>query len=209
MLGSHRRRQGQIPLVACFLALLTVACGGDDGGAVAQSRVEKFQQCNLLTSGRLSTAITATEGDTLLARQRQACELACVLAATCEQLTSSVCTHSGAAWACISSCSNSFGCADGKSIRAEQRCDAHVDCADLSDERDCAEEAFACGDGQTVSRERLCDGTSHCDNNADEISCPGFSCGDGETIPALWECDGTGDCTDSSDELGCAQFVCP
>ncbi len=99
------------------------------------------------------------------------------------------------------------------------------DCADGSDEHDCAtpgkidvvcyRDEFKCLDGkQCVSIELRCDKTNDCNDKSDEADCMGynsttkchknqFPCSNGQCIDVTAVCDGTNDCEDGLDELKC------
>lgn len=106
-------------------------------------------------------------------------------------------------------CGEAHYCGD---VRVDgARCNFHVDCPDLSDERGCSPTGILCDDRiQVVFPGQLCDGRMDCANGEDEQSCaprpanePHLVCADGSTVPSAVACDGRKDCADGRDERSC------
>ncbi|KAG4078550.1 hypothetical protein HA402_004773 [Bradysia odoriphaga] len=123
---------------------------------------------------------------------------------------------------CMEAIDCEFRCDSGECITASRQCNNFKDCADGSDERDCAShevkcyrDEFKCLDGkQCVAIELRCDKINDCTDLSDEIDCIGynattnchdnqFRCTDGLCIDLTDVCDGINDCEDGLDELKC------
>ncbi|KAG4077892.1 hypothetical protein HA402_013826 [Bradysia odoriphaga] len=126
---------------------------------------------------------------------------------------------------CMEAIDCEFRCGSGECITASRQCNNFKDCADESDERDCAShenteekcyrDEFKCLDGkQCVAIELRCDKINDCNDKSDERDCIGynattkchenhFRCTDGLCIDLTAVCDGTNDCEDGLDELKC------
>lgn len=75
-----------------------------------------------------------------------------------------------------------FLCGTGHCIASTWRCDGDVDCTDLSDELNCAnnmtsytpcskQHEFSCSNGGCVHFSRYCDGQVDCEDGSDERNC--------------------------------------
>ncbi|XP_078575904.1 low-density lipoprotein receptor-related protein 2-like isoform X3 [Branchiostoma floridae x Branchiostoma japonicum] len=119
-------------------------------------------------------------------------------------------------------------CRDGSQcIPNSWLCDKAADCADGSDEDNCAAECrkdqFRCnGSGICLPAAWRCDSQPDCTDGSDEAGCgqeclpEEWRCDIGRCIKEKWRCDGDKDCPDGSDEKDCetptcseTQFRCP
>ncbi|OXA37042.1 sortilin-related receptor [Folsomia candida] len=102
-----------------------------------------------------------------------------------------------------------YMCSDGICIPANWECDRWDDCADGSDEVNCACE-HRCPDGKCIEENWICDGWTDCSDGWDEANCTcDFQCPDGRCIPSHWVCDGWNDCSDSWDTVDEQDCPCP
>merc|ERR1711941_62631 len=108
-----------------------------------------------------------------------------------------------------------YTCKDGTCIEDDWVCDTELDCADGSDELNCATDCsgphqLKCDNCLCIENAWVCDGENDCRDNWDERNCTGacqagqYRCADGSRcIDSRWKCDGDDDCDDNSDELNC------
>ncbi|MEZ4268863.1 MAG: LDL receptor domain-containing protein [Myxococcota bacterium] len=198
-------------LVAMFLAATALSScksskknSGGIGGTLDEY-VAALQRCGVLSAGRVPDGfLEAPEVD---ATQR-ACISGCIAKASCDEVTDSFCGDGGELENCFDACTR-FTCADGSTVRLEDRCDAEPDCPGGDDETGCAGVLFQCADGDTIPQYYVCDDSTDCSDGSDEVNCPVFTCNNGDTIPPDYKCDGESDCADDSDETGCPTFTCP
>jgi hypothetical protein len=200
-----------VPLAACFACGSDEAISGDvrdpQGFPVLGSAHEptcagfeaRLRACGLLSPGPYQCYEPETEADR--------CEFECVTASSCPILWDLHCGEvPGVLQSCLSLC-RTFVCDDGSGLPDSWRCDNEVDCADGSDEVDCA--TIQCGSGEVLVERALCNLQEDCVDGSDEFGCPGFLCASGHaTLPEWYQCDGEADCQDGSDELGCTMFTC-
>ena len=178
--------------------------GGDGGSAECAALDAKLTMCNVLGPGRTTCEEPAPTDEFVL------CANACVLNASCADVTERFCEVDGPVVDCIRACGmiGGFDCGDGSNVPSDWQCDGFPDCENDADENGCPE--FACADSLfSVPEAFKCDGDMDCLDGSDELGCPTFSCTDGSMVPAPWECDGLADCADGSDETGCAELTCP
>ena len=105
-----------------------------------------------------------------------------------------------------------FQCRDNfKCLPIEQRCDAHQDCDDGSDERNCSPctctSSFSCMlTCQCIDSRRVCDGKPDCIDGTDESNCTAncaedeYTCLDGKCLKKTYLCDGIRHCSKGEDE---------
>lgn len=177
---------------------------------------QKLRSCGVLTDG--------DDGcDAVNTSDEARCIFDCIQEAPCDELESAVCTSGDVTDApsvqsCGSACvtSSGFRCADGSGdvIPSDWECDTEADCADGSDEANCAGRLFTCDGGSTtLPLDWECDGYPDCADQSDEVDCADqiFQCADGGEVPIDWQCDGEPDCPDGTDEAGCepqAELLC-
>ncbi|KAL7836140.1 hypothetical protein AOLI_G00274240 [Acnodon oligacanthus] len=105
-------------------------------------------------------------------------------------------------------------CKDGSGcVLFNHVCDAESDCADGSDEEDCATECeegqFQCAHGKMcIEQHQVCDDIVHCQDRSDELDCfmPAEGCAHrcGKLcLSEVFICDGRVDCEGGSDEADC------
>ncbi|CAF0896589.1 unnamed protein product [Rotaria sordida] len=103
-------------------------------------------------------------------------------------------------------CRDNFNC-----LPIEQRCDAHKDCNDGSDELGCSlctcTSLFSCiHTCQCIDSKRVCDGISDCIDGTDEYNCTAncakdeYTCLDGKCLNRTFLCDGIRHCSKGDDE---------
>jgi low density lipoprotein-related protein 2 len=103
-------------------------------------------------------------------------------------------------------CRDNFNC-----LPIEQRCDAHKDCNDGSDELDCSSctctSSFSCiHTCQCIDSRRVCDGILDCIDGTDEYNCTAncvkdeYTCLDGKCLERKFLCDGIRHCSKGEDE---------
>ncbi|CAF0885223.1 unnamed protein product [Rotaria sp. Silwood1] len=105
-----------------------------------------------------------------------------------------------------------FQCRDNLNcLPIEQRCDAHKDCDDGSDELGCSlctcTSSFTCIHiCQCIDSKRVCDGISDCIDGTDEYNCTAncakdeYTCLDGKCLNKTLVCDGIQHCSKGEDE---------
>jgi integrin beta 2 len=107
----------------------------------------------------------------------QACVHACLVGASCADLTTFFCSDpstippsiNDCGLACANGAANTFPCANGTTIASTGQCDGVATCTDSSDEVGCTS---LCADETTqVTYAQLCDGVSDCPEGEDEFSC--------------------------------------
>merc|ERR1711879_484684 len=108
-----------------------------------------------------------------------------------------------------------YTCKDGTCIEDDWVCDTELDCADGSDELNCATDCsgphqLKCDNGLCITKEFLCDGDDDCGDLTDEKDCHKIECPPREVqcdnflcIENAWVCDGENDCRDNWDEGNC------
>lgn len=126
---------------------------------------------------------------------------------------------------CVRSEECAFRCDSGECMIESKRCDGNYDCADQSDERNCAKnrtvhaqckfDEFTCADReQCIPRSWRCNQHDDCADGSDEVKCNEYDgktkchemqhmCSDGKCIDSTLICDGRNDCSDKSDEQNC------
>lgn len=161
---------------------------------------DHLSECGLLGPGEVGPGALAE----LYAPNQ--CYQDCLAGQACSALGAALCrTDLDALLACDQRCA--ARCDDGALIGPERLCNGLVDCADASDEADCAWAELRCGDGTPVRGER-CDGIYQCFDGSDETGCPVDRCTDGSVIYPYERCNGWPYCSDGSDEAGCDVYRC-
>jgi hypothetical protein len=231
--GSLRSKAGvracRNCMVACIGLCLAVSvvtgCEADGqdgkGSSVKQSAFDqKLRDCGFLTGGPFKGArfdlvsnfeYLQFDADNPLI----ACEVQCLLDATCEELEPSFCDFDdppASLSACIGLCT--FACEDGsETIEQNRLCNGYSDCEDASDESSCGFFKCSASDESDLKPDEsnyipalwVCDEDETCSDGSDELGCEEFVCDDGsDTFGAYYVCDGEADCSDGSDEFGCA-----
>jgi hypothetical protein len=167
----------------------------------AQSRL---RECGLLGAGRYSCANFEDAAEQ--------CEISCLRAATCGELSDFQCGFTGAVPRCFGECIglSAFTCGDGVTLGAYSRCNGAAECVAGEDELDCpAVPTSKCRNvDERVDLTLTCDGQPDCSDGSDELGCDaGLDCG--EKVSAYQVCDGVAQCPNGEDEPSdCAKTTC-
>ncbi len=141
--------------------------GGDHDsegdGIGCDAATSKYKSC-----GMLSASVTGCQSPL-----PSVCEVACIKAATCEELNAYECGLSdpGDYTDCLSDCySKTIQCPDNSgSFTGDESCDGTLDCANGADEQNCP--TFTCDDRIKIKESERCDGSTDCSSGEDETDC--------------------------------------
>ncbi len=182
--------------------------GAVGAGTYCDAWVARLRECGKLGAGRYAGC--ADYGDTA-----EACEVACIQAASCTAIDDFFCGAGDEIFECQGLCigETAVVCSDGSRFTYDYRCDGIEDCTGGEDEAGCTQTGTVkCRNvDQRIPSTAVCDGAPDCSDSSDEpAGCSAtFTCTDGTTLPLLYVCDGFVDCPDESDEASdCATATC-
>ncbi|XP_070174113.1 very low-density lipoprotein receptor-like [Littorina saxatilis] len=116
---------------------------------------------------------------------------------------------------------NKWQCGSNECVWKNERCNGRLDCADRSDEHNCANftcwpKFWKCSNNHCIREDYRCDGSTDCrdgsdEQNCEEWTCPSekWKCGTNLCTTITQRCDGNTNCDDGSDEKNCEEWTCP